>query len=331
MTTNKNGQKLKSVLAGINRNLGPGSIFYLSDKPLDVQRFATGSLTVDLAVGGGFPVGRVVEIYGPEMSGKTTLALHAIAEAQKAGGRALFVDVEHALDPEYAASIGVNVEELFICQPDNAEMALDIVDMVVKSGAFNIVVIDSVASLCPKEEMDGEMGDNMPGLLPRLMSRAMRKLVGSGAISKSKCSLLLLNQLRIRPDVIYGSPEYRPGGRAIQFYASVALDLRRIHTLKFDGQEIGARIKVKCSKNKVAPPFRAAEFDLIFGKGIDSFGCLRDLALETGVIYRSGCQFRHGSQVLGRSAEETARWLEENYSGDLVQSIERETKLRLAL
>ena len=302
---------LNLVLGQIERNFGKGSIMRLGDASrMRVETISTGALTLDLALGGGYPKGRVVEIYGPESSGKTTLTLHAIAEVQKRGGVAAFVDAEHALDPVYAASLGVDVENLLVSQPDTGEMALEIVDQLVRSAAVDIVVIDSVAALTPRAEIEGEMGDLAVGSQARLMSQAMRKITGN--IGKSGCTVIFLNQLRLKIGVTYGNPETTTGGNALKFYASVRLDIRRIQTLKKGTEEFGIRAKVKVAKNKVAPPFRIAEFDILFGRGISTLGCLLDLAGETGVVIRKGAWYSYEGDNIGQGRDNTITWMEEN-------------------
>ena len=302
---------LNLVLGQIERNFGKGSIMRLGDASrMRVETISTGALTLDLALGGGYPKGRVVEIYGPESSGKTTLTLHAIAEVQKRGGVAAFVDAEHALDPVYAASLGVDVENLLVSQPDTGEMALEIVDQLVRSAAVDIVVIDSVAALTPRAEIEGEMGDLAVGSQARLMSQAMRKITGN--IGKSGCTVIFLNQLRLKIGVTYGNPETTTGGNALKFYASVRLDIRRIQTLKKGTEEFGIRAKVKVAKNKVAPPFRIAEFDILFGRGISTLGCLLDLAEETGVVIRKGAWYSYEGDNIGQGRDNTITWMEEN-------------------
>ena len=308
------GEKDKAldlVLGQIERNFGKGSIMRLGDASrMRVETISTGALTLDLALGGGYPKGRVVEVYGPESSGKTTLTLHAIAEVQKRGGVAAFVDAEHALDPVYAASLGVDIENLLVSQPDTGEMALEIVDQLVRSAAVDIVVVDSVAALTPRAEIEGEMGDLAVGAQARLMSQAMRKITGN--IGKSGCTVIFLNQLRLKIGVTYGNPETTTGGNALKFYASVRLDIRRIQTLKRGTEEYGIRAKVKVAKNKVAPPFRIAEFDILFGRGISTLGCILDLAEETGVVTRKGAWYSYEGDNIGQGRDNTIGWLEQN-------------------
>ncbi len=314
------------VLNQIERNFGKGSIMRLGDASrMRVETVPTGALTLDLALGGGYPKGRVVEVYGPESSGKTTLTLHAIAEVQKRGGVAAFVDAEHALDPVYAASLGVDIENLLVSQPDTGEMALEIVDQLVRSAAVDIVVIDSVAALTPRAEIEGEMGDLAVGSQARLMSQAMRKITGN--IGKSGCTVIFLNQLRQKIGVTYGNPETTTGGNALKFYASVRLDIRRIQTLKRGTEEYGIRAKVKVAKNKVAPPFRIAEFDILFGRGISTLGCLLDLAEEIGVVTRKGAWYSYEGDNIGQGRDNTITWLEQN--PEQKEVIERLTRQKL--
>ena len=302
---------LSLVLGQIERNFGKGSIMRLGDASrMRVETISTGALTLDLALGGGYPKGRVVEVYGPESSGKTTLTLHAIAEVQKNGGVAAFVDAEHALDPVYAASLGVDVENLLVSQPDTGEMALEIVDQLIRSAAVDLVVVDSVAALTPRSEIEGEMGDHVVGSQARLMSQAMRKITGN--IGKSGCTVIFLNQLRLKIGVTYGNPETTTGGNALKFYASVRLDIRRIQTLKRGTEEYGIRAKVKVAKNKVAPPFRIAEFDILFGKGISTTGCLLDLAEETNIVIRRGAWYSYEGENIGQGRDNTIIWLDQN-------------------
>ncbi|WP_087068047.1 recombinase RecA [Cyanobium sp. NIES-981] len=314
------------VLNQIERNFGKGSIMRLGDASrMRVETISTGALTLDLALGGGYPKGRVVEVYGPESSGKTTLTLHAIAEVQKRGGVAAFVDAEHALDPVYAAALGVDIENLLVSQPDTGEMALEIVDQLVRSAAVDIVVVDSVAALTPRAEIEGEMGDLAVGSQARLMSQAMRKITGN--IGKSGCTVIFLNQLRQKIGVTYGSPETTTGGNALKFYASVRLDIRRIQTLKRGTEEYGIRAKVKVAKNKVAPPFRIAEFDILFGRGISTLGCLLDLAEETGVVIRKGAWYSYEGDNIGQGRDNTITWLEQN--PEQAAEIEQRTRRKL--
>ncbi len=302
---------LNLVVSQIERNFGKGSIMRLGDATrMKVETIPTGALTLDLALGGGLPKGRIIEIYGPESSGKTTLALHALAEVQKSGGVAAFVDAEHALDPTYAAALGVDIGNLLVSQPDTGEAGLEIVDQLVRSTAVDIIVIDSVAALVPRAEIEGEMGDTHVGLQARLMSQALRKITGN--MGRSGCTVIFLNQLRQKIGVTYGNPEVTTGGQALKFYASVRLDIRRIQTLKRGTDEYGNRAKVKVAKNKVAPPFRIAEFDIIFGKGISSLGCLVDLAEETGVIIRKGAWYSYNGDNLAQGRDNAIKNMEEN-------------------
>ncbi len=327
VTENPEKQKaLNMVLNQIERSFGKGSIVRLGDATrMKVETISSGSLTLDLALGGGLPKGRVIEIYGPESSGKTTLALHAIAEVQKSGGIAAFVDAEHALDPTYAASVGVDIENLLISQPDTGEMGLEIADQLVRSVAVDLVVIDSVAALTPRAEIEGEMGETQVGLHARLMSHALRKITGN--IGKSGCSVIFLNQLRQKIGITYGNPETTTGGNALKFYSSVRLDIRRIQTLKKGSDEYGIRAKVKVAKNKVAPPFRIAEFDILFGKGISQLGCLIDIAEETGVITRRGAWYSYNGDNIGQGRENSIKYLEENEK--VIAEIEEQVRQKL--
>ncbi|QIR36486.1 recombinase RecA [Tolypothrix sp. PCC 7910] len=301
---------LNIVLNQIERSFGKGAIMRLGDATrMRVETISTGALTLDLALGGGLPKGRVIEIYGPESSGKTTVALHAIAEVQREGGIAAFVDAEHALDPTYAGALGVDIENLLVSQPDTGEAALEIVDQLVRSAAVDIVVIDSVAALVPRAEIEGDMGDAHVGLQARLMSQALRKITGN--IGKSGCTVIFINQLRQKIGVTYGSPETTTGGNALKFYASVRLDIRRIQTLKKGTDEFGNRVKVKVAKNKVAPPFRIAEFDIIFGKGVSTIGCLVDLAEETGILLRKGAWYSYNGENISQGRDNAIKYLEE--------------------
>ena len=301
---------LDLVLQKIEKDHGKGAIMRLGDAVgMKVETIPSGALTLDLALGGGLPKGRVIEIYGPESSGKTTLVLHAIAEVQRQGGVAAFVDAEHALDPTYAARVGVDIENLLVSQPDTGEMALEIVDNLVRSMAVDLVAIDSVAALVPRAEIEGEMGDSHMGLQARLMSQALRKITGS--IGRSNCTVIFLNQLRQKIGITYGSPETTTGGNALKFYASVRLDIRRIQTLKKGTEEFGIRAKVKVAKNKVAPPFRIAEFDIIFGKGISTMGCLLDIAEEMGIIVRKGAWYSYKGENVAQGRDNTIKDMEE--------------------
>ncbi|MBF2001784.1 MAG: recombinase RecA [Synechococcales cyanobacterium C42_A2020_086] len=301
---------LNLVLTQIDRTYGKGTIMRLGDASrMRVETIPSGALTLDLALGGGLPKGRIIEIYGPESSGKTTLALHAVAEVQKSGGVAAYVDAEHALDPAYSAALGVDIENLLISQPDTGEQGLEIVDQLVRSNAIDIVVVDSVAALVPRAEIEGEMGDSHVGLQARLMSQALRKITGN--IGKTGCSVIFLNQLRQKIGVTYGNPETTTGGNALKFYASVRLDIRRIQTLKKGTEEFGIRAKVKVAKNKIAPPFRIAEFDIIFGRGISTMGCLVDLAEETGVIARRGAWYSYNGENISQGRDNAIKYMEE--------------------
>ena len=329
ITDNPDKQKaLNLVLNQIERNFGKGAIMRLGDATrMKVETIPTGALTLDLALGGGLPKGRVIEIYGPESSGKTTLALHAIAEVQKSGGIAAFVDAEHALDPAYSAALGVDIENLLVSQPDTGEAGLEIVDQLVRSAAVDVVVIDSVAALVPRAEIEGDMGDAHVGLQARLMSQALRKITGN--IGKSGCTVIFLNQLRQKIGVTYGNPETTTGGNALKFYASVRLDIRRIQTLKKGTEEFGIRAKVKVAKNKVAPPFRIAEFDVVFGKGISTLGCLMDLAEETGVITRKGAWYSYNGDNISQGRDNGIKYMEEN--PEFAQAIEQQVRQKLEM
>ncbi len=303
---------LQTALSQIERNFGKGSVMRLGENTkLDIEAVSTGSLGLDIALGiGGLPKGRIIEIYGPESSGKTTLALHAIAEAQKSGGVCAFIDAEHALDPQYAAKLGVDLDDLLVSQPDTGEQALEIADTLVRSAAVDILVIDSVAALTPRAELEGEMGDSLPGLQARLMSQALRKLTGS--ISKSHTMVIFINQIRMKIGVMFGSPETTTGGNALKFYASVRLDIRRIGQIKDRDEVVGNQTRVKVVKNKVAPPFRQVEFDIIYGEGISKTGEIVDLGVKADLVEKSGSWFSYKGERLGQGRENVKRFLKEN-------------------
>ncbi len=304
---------LDAAISQIEKQYGKGSIMKLGDNSahMNVETIPTGSLSLDIALGlGGLPKGRIIEIYGPESSGKTTVALHAVAEVQKRGGIAGFIDAEHALDPAYAKNIGVNIDELYISQPDCGEQALEITETMVRSGAVDIVIVDSVAALVPKAEIDGDMGDSHVGLQARLMSQALRKL--TSVISKSNCIVIFINQLREKVGVMFGNPETTTGGRALKFYSSVRMDVRRIESLKQAGEVVGNRTRVKIVKNKVAPPFREAEFDIMFGKGISREGDILDLAADCGIVVKSGAWYAYNGDKIGQGRENAKNYLKEN-------------------
>ena len=317
-------EKLKALdaaIAHIEKQYGKGAIMKLGDpsSQMNVETIPTGSLSLDIALGlGGIPKGRIIEIYGPESSGKTTVTLHMIAEVQKRGGIAGFIDAEHALDPTYAENIGVDIDNLYISQPDNGEQALEITETMVRSGAVDIVVVDSVAALVPKAEIDGDMGDSHVGLQARLMSQALRKL--TAVISKSNCTVIFINQLREKVGIMFGNPETTTGGRALKFYSSVRLDVRRIESLKSGGEVIGNRTRVKVVKNKIAPPFKEAEFDIMFGKGISKVGDIVDLASNIDIINKSGAWYAYEGNKIGQGRENTKIYLEEH--PDICQEIE---------
>ena len=315
---------LDMAISQIERQYGKGSIMKLGeDTKLNIETISTGALTLDIALGvGGLPRGRVVEIYGPESSGKTTVALHAIAEAQANGGIAAFIDAEHALDPGYAKKLGVKIDDLILSQPDTGEQALEIAEALVRSGAIDVVVIDSVAALVPKAELEGNMGDSHIGLQARLMSQALRKL--SGAIEKSNTTAIFINQLREKVGVMFGSPETTSGGRALKFYSSVRLDVRRIETLKDKNEMVGNRTRVKVAKNKVAPPFKKAEFDIIYGKGISNTGCVLDVGVEAGIVDKAGAWYSYGDTRLGQGRENSKQFLLENM--ELMEEIENKVR-----
>ena len=315
------GKALEAALGQIERNFGKGSIMRLGQREnvVETEVVSTGSLGLDIALGiGGLPRGRIVEIYGPESSGKTTLALHAVAEAQRQGGVAAFIDAEHALDPAYAGELGVKVDDLLISQPDAGEQALEIADTLVRSGAIDVLVVDSVAALVPRAELEGEMGDSHVGLHARLMSQALRKLTGS--ISRSRCIVIFINQIRMKIGVMFGSPETTTGGNALKFYASVRLDIRRIGAIKDRDTVVGNQTRVKVVKNKMAPPFRMVEFDIMYGEGVSKSGELIDLGVQAGVIEKSGAWFSYGGQRIGQGRENAKQFLKEH--PDVAETVE---------
>ncbi|ESR26793.1 recombinase RecA [Lutibaculum baratangense] len=321
---------LEAALGQIERHFGKGSIMRLGagGKVVEVESISTGSLGLDIALGiGGLPRGRIVEIYGPESSGKTTLALHTVAEAQKKGGICAFVDAEHALDPTYAKKLGVNLEDLLISQPDTGEQSLEIADTLVRSGAVDVLVIDSVAALTPRAELEGEMGDSLPGLQARLMSQALRKLTGS--ISRSNTMVIFINQIRMKIGVMFGSPETTTGGNALKFYSSVRLDIRRIGAIKDRDEVVGNQTKVKVVKNKLAPPFREVEFDIMYGEGVSKMGELLDLGVKAGVVDKSGAWFSYDSQRLGQGRENAKQFLRDN--PQVAETIERQIRANSGL
>lgn len=324
----ENIDKMKALdlaMRQIEKDFGKGSIMKLGEasSKMNIEVIPTGALSLDIALGvGGIPRGRVIEIYGPESSGKTTVALHMIAEAQKLGGYAAFIDAEHALDPEYARHLGVDVDNLLISQPDNGEQALEIADALVRSGAIDIIVIDSVAALVPRAEIEGEMGDSHVGLQARLMSQALRKL--TGLIAKSKCATVFINQIREKVGVMFGNPETTTGGRALKFYSTVRMDVRRVETLKNGNDMIGSRTRVKIVKNKVAPPFKQAEFDIMYGEGISHEGCIVDLGVELELITKSGAWYSYGDVRLGQGKEKAKEYLKDN--PELLQEIENKIR-----
>lgn len=321
---------LDAAISKIEKQYGRGSVMKLGDESNDmkVETVPTGSIGLDIALGqGGLPKGRIIEIYGPESSGKTTVALHCVAEVQKRGGIAGFIDAEHALDPVYAKNIGVNIDDLYISQPDSGEQALEITEMMVRSGAVDIVIVDSVAALVPKAEIDGEMGDSHVGLQARLMSQALRKL--TAVVSKTKCIVIFINQLREKVGVMFGNPETTTGGRALKFYSSVRLDVRRIETLKQNGEMVGNRTRVKVVKNKIAPPFKIAEFDIMFGKGISKSGDILDLATEIDLVNKAGAWFSYNGEKIGQGRENAKIYLESH--PEIMTKIENEIRERFNL
>ena len=330
---NNNEDKLRALdaaLGQIEKQYGKGAVMKLGDSAanMNVETIPTGSLSLDIALGlGGVPKGRIIEVYGPESSGKTTVALHMVAEVQKRGGIAGFIDAEHALDPAYAKNIGVDIENLYISQPDNGEQALEITETMVRSGAVDIIIVDSVAALVPKAEIDGDMGDSHVGLQARLMSQALRKL--TAAISKSNCIVIFINQLREKVGVMFGNPETTTGGRALKFYSSMRLDVRRIEALKQGGEMVGNRTRIKVVKNKVAPPFREAEFDIMFGKGISKEGDVLDLAASVGIVQKSGAWFAYGGDKIGQGRENAKAYLREH--PEIMDEIEHKVRVAYGL
>ena len=321
---------LDAALAQIEKQFGKGSVMKLGDTGanMNIETVPTGSLSLDIALGlGGVPKGRIVEIYGPESSGKTTVALHMVAEVQKRGGIAGFIDAEHALDPVYAKNIGVDIDNLYISQPDNGEQALEITETMVRSGAVDIIIVDSVAALVPKAEIDGDMGDSHVGLQARLMSQALRKL--TGVISKSNCSVIFINQLREKVGVMFGNPETTTGGRALKFYSSIRLDVRRIEALKQGGEVIGNRTRVKVGKNKIAPPFKEAEFDIMFGKGISREGDILDLAANNNIVNKSGAWYAYNGEKIGQGRENAKQYLKEH--ADVMAELDRKVREQYGL
>ena len=330
---NNNEDKLRALdaaLGQIEKQYGKGAVMKLGDSAanMNVETIPTGSLSLDIALGlGGVPKGRIIEVYGPESSGKTTVALHMVAEVQKRGGIAGFIDAEHALDPAYAKNIGVDIENLYISQPDNGEQALEITETMVRSGAVDIIIVDSVAALVPKAEIDGDMGDSHVGLQARLMSQALRKL--TAGISKSNCIVIFINQLREKVGVMFGNPETTTGGRALKFYSSIRLDVRRIEALKQGGEMVGNRTRIKVVKNKVAPPFREAEFDIMFGKGISKEGDVLDLAASVGIVQKSGAWFAYGGDKIGQGRENAKAYLREH--PEIMDEIEHKVRVAYGL
>ena len=319
---------LDAAMSQIEKQFGKGSVMKLGDfKSMEVEAISTGALNLDIALGiGGIPRGRIVEIYGPESSGKTTLALHAVAEAQKLGGEAAFIDAEHALDPSYAKKIGVDVDNLIVSQPDTGEQALEIAEALIRSGAIDIIVVDSVAALVPKAEIDGDMGDSHIGLQARLMSQALRKL--AGAINKTNAIIIFINQLREKVGVMFGNPETTAGGRALKYYASVRMDIRKIENIKQDGEVVGNRARVKVVKNKVAPPFREAEFDIVYGKGISKEGNILDMAVNLDIIEKAGSWFSYNGEKIGQGRENVKKYLTEN--PELMEEVEQKVRENFA-
>ena len=323
----ENAEKRKALevaMSQIEKQFGKGSVMKLGEyKAMEIEAIPTGALGLDIALGiGGVPRGRIVEVYGPESSGKTTLALHIVAEAQKMGGEAAFIDAEHALDPVYAKHLGVNIDDLLVSQPDTGEQALEITEALVRSGALDVIVVDSVAALVPKAEIDGDMGDSHMGLQARLMSQALRKL--AGAINKSKTVIIFINQLREKIGVMFGNPETTTGGRALKFYASVRMDIRKIENIKQDGEVVGSRARVKVIKNKVAPPFREAEFDIVYGKGISKEGNILDMAVNLDIIEKAGSWFSYNGSKIGQGRENVKKYLAEN--PEVMEEVEKKVR-----
>ena len=323
---NDKKKALEAALGQIEKQFGKGSVMKLGDvSAMNIEAIPTGALSLDVALGiGVIPKGRIIEVFGPESSGKTTLALHMIAEAQKAGGEAAFIDAEHALDPVYAKHLGVDIDNLIVSQPDTGEQALEIAEALVRSGAIDIIVVDSVAALVPKAEIDGDMGDAHVGLQARLMSQALRKL--TGVLNKSKTAIVFINQLREKVGIMFGNPETTPGGRALKFYSSVRLDIRRIENIKQDGEVVGSRVRVKVVKNKVAPPFREAEFDITYGKGISKTGNIVDLAVNLDIIQKSGSWFGYDGTRIAQGRENVKKYLEEN--PEVMEEIEKKVRAK---
>ena len=315
---------LEMAMSQIEKQFGKGSVMKLGEfKAMEVEAIPTGALSLDIALGiGGVPRGRIIEIYGPESSGKTTLALHVIAEAQKMGGEAAFIDAEHALDPIYAKKLGVDIDDLIVSQPDTGEQALEITESLIRSGALDVIVVDSVAALVPKAEIDGDMGDSHMGLQARLMSQALRKL--AGALNKTKTVLIFINQLREKIGVMFGNPETTTGGRALKFYASVRMDIRKIENIKQDGEVKGSRVRVKVIKNKVAPPFREAEFDIVYGEGISKAGNILDMAVNLDIIEKAGSWFSYNGERIGQGRENVKKYLKEN--PDILEEVEEKVR-----
>ncbi len=326
IVNNEKKKALESALGQIEKQFGKGSVMKLGDfTAMNVEAVPTGALSLDVALGiGGIPKGRIVEIFGPESSGKTTLALHMIAECQKKGGEAAFIDAEHALDPVYAKHLGVDIDNLIVSQPDTGEQALEIAEALVRSGAIDIIVVDSVAALVPKAEIDGDMGDSHVGLQARLMSQALRKL--AGVLNKSNTAIVFINQLREKVGIMFGNPETTPGGRALKFYASVRLDIRKVENLKQDGEVFGNRVRVKVVKNKVAPPFREAEFDIIYGKGISKSGNILDLGVNLDIVEKSGSWFAYEGTRIGQGRENAKKYLEEN--PEIMADVEKKVRAK---